>query len=607
MEVARTSMYHAGAPQFLWPQAVRYTVHQLNLWPSDARPRVTPVSLWTGVSHVTPRSSPLQHPVLVVSGGVGGVAAEGVGTGAAGARGAGSGGAGGVRLETTPEEDTAVSTLWPRPASPLGFLSVPEFPPCLPLRPVAAEPGSVAVGGTGFPGMLSVEVLVLGVLELETRALRRLHYVLRGVTATVAGAAASTAREGRGGVTTAAAGAVEATRESRRREEAEQQRLKDLPNAAPTHLVRGPLPSPPVPPVEPHASSPWARHSHVGHAVSPEPRRSRYHADGPFHLVLRSRVPPPPVLPQPPESSLIVFHNPFSDYLHAFCPIVSHVLSTLVTHPIAPLSSVSALVTTVAGFASSHRASHLVSGTARFPSTWGCSCYSPGGPGGQALRRQRWHLIGPLTYVDAVLPPGTNAVSGMLLYKVKRPPGSPPVFKARYVVRGFRQCEGVDFFQTFAPTPKMTTLQVLLHIAAQRDYELHSLDFSRAFLHGEPTREDLAASFAWLHWLFPTWDPVAAASTGLRPAINSPGKGSKRQGKGGGAGGGGGGDPGSGGGGDEPGPSQSRGRGPEGDPWQVGPMGGSDGVASWYATTVAQQERRPQQQQPHQGQPQQQG
>ncbi|CAI7808528.1 unnamed protein product [Closterium sp. NIES-53] len=43
---------------------------------------------------------------------------------------------------------------------------------------------------------------------------------------------------------------------------------------------------------------------------------------------------------------------------------------------------------------------------------------------------------------------------------------------------------GVDFFQTFSPTPKMTTLRVLLHVAAQRDYELHSLDFSTAFLQG---------------------------------------------------------------------------------------------------------------------------
>ncbi|CAI7730880.1 unnamed protein product [Closterium sp. NIES-54] len=46
------------------------------------------------------------------------------------------------------------------------------------------------------------------------------------------------------------------------------------------------------------------------------------------------------------------------------------------------------------------------------------------------------------------------------------------------------QRHGVDFFQTFYPTPKMTTLWVLLHVAAQRDYEVHSLDFSIAFLQG---------------------------------------------------------------------------------------------------------------------------
>ncbi|CAI7825195.1 unnamed protein product, partial [Closterium sp. NIES-53] len=67
---------------------------------------------------------------------------------------------------------------------------------------------------------------------------------------------------------------------------------------------------------------------------------------------------------------------------------------------------------------------------------------------------------------------------------VKRLPGSLPVFKARYVARGFSQRQGFDYFQTFSPTPKMTTLRVLLHVAAQRDYELHSLDFSTAFLQG---------------------------------------------------------------------------------------------------------------------------
>ncbi|CAI5939460.1 unnamed protein product [Closterium sp. NIES-64] len=93
-----------------------------------------------------------------------------------------------------------------------------------------------------------------------------------------------------------------------------------------------------------------------------------------------------------------------------------------------------------------------------------------------------WKSTG--TYVDEVPPPGANIVSGMWIFRVKRPPGSPPVFKARYVARGFSQRQGVDYFQTFSPTPKMTTLRVLLHIAAQRDYELHSLDFSTAFLQG---------------------------------------------------------------------------------------------------------------------------
>ncbi|CAI7803929.1 unnamed protein product [Closterium sp. NIES-54] len=67
-----------------------------------------------------------------------------------------------------------------------------------------------------------------------------------------------------------------------------------------------------------------------------------------------------------------------------------------------------------------------------------------------------WKSTG--TYVDEVPPPGANIVSGMWIFSVKRLPGSPPAFKARYVARGFIQRQGVDFFQTFSPTPKTTTL-----------------------------------------------------------------------------------------------------------------------------------------------------
>ncbi|CAI7877743.1 unnamed protein product, partial [Closterium sp. NIES-54] len=62
-----------------------------------------------------------------------------------------------------------------------------------------------------------------------------------------------------------------------------------------------------------------------------------------------------------------------------------------------------------------------------------------------------WKSTG--TYVDEFPSPGVNIVDGMWIFRVKRPPGSLPAFKARYV----------------AP-------------AAQGDYELHSLVFSRAFL-----------------------------------------------------------------------------------------------------------------------------
>ncbi|CAI7808888.1 unnamed protein product [Closterium sp. NIES-53] len=88
------------------------------------------------------------------------------------------------------------------------------------------------------------------------------------------------------------------------------------------------------------------------------------------------------------------------------------------------------------------------------------------------------------TYVDKVPPLGANIVSGMWILWVKLQPGPPPAFKVRYVARRFSQRERVNFFQTFSTTPKMTTLRVLLHVAAQPDYELHSLDFSTAFLQG---------------------------------------------------------------------------------------------------------------------------
>ncbi|CAI7925127.1 unnamed protein product, partial [Closterium sp. NIES-54] len=48
MGIASTSMNYARSPHFLWPYAVRYAAHQLNLQPRVSRPEASPTSRWTG-------------------------------------------------------------------------------------------------------------------------------------------------------------------------------------------------------------------------------------------------------------------------------------------------------------------------------------------------------------------------------------------------------------------------------------------------------------------------------------------------------------------------------------------------------------------------------
>ncbi|CAI7901493.1 unnamed protein product [Closterium sp. NIES-54] len=214
-----------------------------------------------------------------------------------------------------------------------------------------------------------------------------------------------------------------------------------------------------------------------------------------------------PPLSSPLTSSL---SSPVTDYYRTYRPVLSCVLASLVTDPRASLSSVSALTAAVTEFTSTRcldYATRLVAAPPTSPlavggeSALGCDALEDRQFELEFLAAASPHLcamllalVGDPDALDIPTPRTyAEAVSGPWASQVKRPPGSPPVFKARYVARGFSQCKGVDFFQTFAPTPKMTTLRVLLHVAAQRDYELHSLDFSTAFLQGSLHEE------VWLH------------------------------------------------------------------------------------------------------------
>ncbi|CAI7738050.1 unnamed protein product [Closterium sp. NIES-54] len=257
------------------------------------------------------------------------------------------------------------------------------------------------------------------------------------------------------------------------------------------------------------------------------------------HSSAPHRVP----LPSPPASFLPDGPDPESDSLRTASPSVTCFLATAVTGTLFESTAASALVAELVDFAAACRLHYATSLVAESPSASAFVCpLSVGGEcalGTDVLEDKQEefecfaaavpHLVSMLlapegdpdapdiptprsyaeaiegpyssqwqatmdaemaswkstgTYIDEVPPPGANIVSGMWIFRVKRPPGSPPVFKARYVARGFSQQQGVDFFKTFSPTPKMTTLRVLLHVAAQRDYELHSLYFNTAFLQG---------------------------------------------------------------------------------------------------------------------------
>nr|GEX40136.1 retrotransposon protein, putative, Ty1-copia subclass [Tanacetum cinerariifolium] len=62
-------------------------------------------------------------------------------------------------------------------------------------------------------------------------------------------------------------------------------------------------------------------------------------------------------------------------------------------------------------------------------------------------------------------------------------------FKARLVIQGFRQKEGIDYFDTYALVARITTIRLLLALAAIYNLVIHQMDVKAAFLNGELDEE----------------------------------------------------------------------------------------------------------------------
>ncbi|CAI7896037.1 unnamed protein product [Closterium sp. NIES-54] len=577
MDVARISLIHAAAPHFLWPFAVQYAAHQINLQPRVSLPETTPTLRWTGrvgnvstfhvwgsrafvhdtsADKLSSRAGPAPsgvsqvdraEPVKVAvdSGAARGAQPAGAGTRGAEPERVGSGGAESGRAEPGGAESAC--------AESGGALGVPSRRE--PLSPQqlrvwyswrcrgAADAGAAGAVG-GAPGVAggAAGAGAAGAARGAARAAGGAAGAAGGVARAAGGAAgagaagaaegaagAACGASGTGGAAGAgaagaagAAGGAAGTGDPRAEVTGSVSAVsggaaRPRPYYVPLlQQVLGSLPSPGLPP--PFLSPPPVQSQSQLQPASPLPGPSPF--SGPTRGLTECREPESrPVSPESRPASpvhTVRAGHPASDSLCAARPAVMRFLATADTDPLFESTAASALVAEFVDFAAACRLDYATSLVAESASASVCP---PSVEGECALgtnvledRQVEFecftvtvpHLVSlllapegdpdapdiptPRSYAEAiedeVPPPGANIVSGMRIFRVKRPPGSPPAFKARYVARGFSQRQGVDFFQTFSPTPKMSTLRVLLHVAAHHDYELHSLDFSTAFLQG---------------------------------------------------------------------------------------------------------------------------
>jgi len=90
-------------------------------------------------------------------------------------------------------------------------------------------------------------------------------------------------------------------------------------------------------------------------------------------------------------------------------------------------------------------------------------------------------LVKQDTWTLTELPPGRKAISGRWVTKIKTLEGGLPIYKARWVAKGFQQQFGVDFTETYANTVDPISYRLILAIAAYKDWEIDQWDVVSAY------------------------------------------------------------------------------------------------------------------------------
>ncbi|KAE8664189.1 Detected protein of unknown function [Hibiscus syriacus] len=98
-------------------------------------------------------------------------------------------------------------------------------------------------------------------------------------------------------------------------------------------------------------------------------------------------------------------------------------------------------------------------------------------------------LMSNQTWELGELPPGKKTLHNKWIYRIKEEHDGRKRYKARLVVKGFQQKEGIDYNEIFSPVVKLSTIRLVLKIVAAENLHLEQLDVKTTFLHGDLEEE----------------------------------------------------------------------------------------------------------------------
>ena len=88
------------------------------------------------------------------------------------------------------------------------------------------------------------------------------------------------------------------------------------------------------------------------------------------------------------------------------------------------------------------------------------------------------------------VPATNNIIPGTWVFKLKwLPDGSPLKYKARYCVRGDKQVEGIDYFETYAPVVQWSTIRLVLTMVLANGWTTKQVDYTNAFTQADLKEE----------------------------------------------------------------------------------------------------------------------